>query len=120
MDPRRRRARRQIVLDDPHSIWPWHHQTFTIEDDTRQLLIRPSRPLKLEFGGQEITLGPTKGLWILAEDAICRSVMELDYQFDLEIRGSFFRRHYEGSLKLEVKDWVDNAAGIEIPLHSRR
>lgn len=116
----RQPARYQITGDDPHSIWPWHRQTFTIEDDTRQLLIRPSRPLKLEFGGQEIQLDAGKGLWILAEDVVCRSVMELDYNFDLATRGSFFRRHYEGTLLLEVKDWVDNAAGIALPMRSLR
>lgn len=116
----RQPARRQIEGDDPHSIWPWHRQTFTIEDDTRQLLIRPSRPLKLTFGGQEVVLRAGQGLWILAEDVVCRSVMELDYHFEFEVRGNFFRRHFEGTLQLEVKDWVDNAAGIDLPLRSQR
>lgn len=116
----RQPARREIETDDPHSIWPWHQQTFTIEDDVRQLVLRPSRPLKLSFAGQEVALGPGKGLWILADDAVCRSVMELDYQLDLEIRGRLFRKYFEGTLRLDLKDWVDNAAGAELRFESLR
>lgn len=116
----RQPARAKIEQDDPHSFWPWHRQILTIEDDTRQFLLRPSRPLKLAFAGQEVALSPEKGLWILADDAICRSLMEYDYELRLEIRGGLFRKHFEGELRLEAKDWVDNAAGLSLPLESRR
>jgi hypothetical protein len=116
----RQPARQKLEGDDPHSIWPWHRQTIQIEDDTRQLVLRPSRPLRLAFAGQEIELGPGKGLWILADDSVCRSIMEYDYELSLEIRGGLFRKHYEGRLRLEVKDWVDNAAGADLRFESRR
>ena len=116
----RQNARRVFENDDPHSFWPWHHQNLVVEDDTRQLLLRPSRPLRLTFAGQEVELGPGKGLWILADDAVCRSIMELDYELELEIAGGLFRKHFVGKLRIEVKDWVDNAAGVELPLVSHR
>jgi len=116
----RQPARRKLERNDPHSFWPWHHQVLTIEDDTRQLLLRPSRPLRLTFAGKEIELDSGRGLWILAEDEVCRSVMELDYELELEVRGRFWRKHFEGTLRLDVKDWVDNAAGTEIRFESRR
>lgn len=116
----RQPARREIETDDPHSLWPWHQQTFVIEDDVRQLVLRPSRPLRLSFAGEQIALGPGKGLWILADDAVCRSIMELDYSFELEIRGRFFRKHFAGRLRIDVKDWVDNAASADLPFESLR
>lgn len=116
----RQPARREIETDDPHSLWPWHQQTFVIEDDVRQLVLRPSRPLRLSFAGEEIALGPGKGLWILADDAVCRSIMELDYALELEIRGRFWRKHFAGRLRIDVKDWVDNAASADLPFESLR
>jgi len=116
----RQPARREIETDDPHSIWFWRRQTFVIEDDTRQVVLRPSRPLKLVFAGQEVQLDAGKGLWILGDDAVCRSLMELDYQLELEIRGGVFRKHFAGRLLIEAKDWVDNASGVELPFESRR
>ncbi len=92
----------------------------TLEDDTRQLLLRPSRPLAAASPARRSSSDQGKGLWILADDAICRSLMEYDYELALEIRGGLFRKHFEGELRLEVKDWVDNAAGVVLRLESRR
>lgn len=116
----RQPARRKLETDDPHSFWPWHQQTFVVEDDVRQLVLRPSRPLRLSFAGQEIALGPDKGLWILADDAVCRSIMELDYELTLEIQGRFFKKRFDGRLRLDIKDWVDNAAGADLRFESLR
>lgn len=114
----RQPARSRLEFDDPHSFWPWHQQEFTIENDPQQIVIRPSRPVRLRVAGQEVDLGPGQGLWILAEDEICDSLRELDYQLDLRIEGRGFKKHFVIELQLEAIDWVDNGARLSLKAES--
>lgn len=116
----RQPARQKIVTDDPHSFWPWRRLEFTVEHDSRQLVLRPNRAVVLEVDGQTIDLEGDQALWILASDTDCESLSAFDYQIELEVVGSFWRKRLEGRLRLEGLDWVDNGATAELRFVSKK
>lgn len=119
-DLARQPARQRLEVDDPRSLWPWNRLVWTIEHDSRQLVLRPSRQVKLALGDEVVELGPDHALWVIASDKECESLSTFDYQVEIEEQGSFFRKRLEGRLRLEAIDWVDNGAIGEARFTSQR
>ena len=124
-EPEPRRAKRQIEVDDPHSFWPWRKQIWTVRHDGHQVIVTPSRPVKVtvseavDSASEDLTvvLGPGRGIWVLAEDEACGPSLHLDYDLDIETEktGTFAKRGLL-TLRLGAEDGVTNAAGATLNL----
>ena len=102
-------SRQTLSVNDPHSFWFWRKQIWTFDRDSRQILIRPNRPVRVSVNGSsEVVLGPERGLWILAEDAICEEIERFDYRSTLEVVGGFWKKNTVLSFEIEARDPVDN------------
>ena len=102
-------SRHSMEVNDPHSWWPWRKQIWTLDRDSRQILLRPNRPVRvLVNGATEVVLGPERGLWVLAEDAICEVIDRLDYRSGLEVEGGLWKKKSILSLDIEARDPVEN------------
>ncbi len=102
-------SRQSLSINDPHSWLPWRKQIWTLDRDPRQILIRPNRPVRVRVNGSsEVVLGPERGLWILAEDAICEVIDRFDYGSVLEVEGGFLNKSTVLDFEIEARDPVDN------------
>ena len=111
----RHQARRFLEVKDPHRWWtPWKKQRWQVNLDGRQVVMRPNRSVRIEIAGQEVLLGPERGLWVLAEDAICDSVYRLDYELEISSEGRWPKKRSRLLLRLEAWDWVENNSRTEL------
>ncbi|MCG8461234.1 MAG: LysM peptidoglycan-binding domain-containing protein [Holophagales bacterium] len=109
---------RVLEVNDPHSIWPWRKQVWQITKDPRQVVVRPKRPVWVRIDGREFRLTPERGVWLLAEDAICDSIFRLEEDLDLRVKGRMFRKRSELTLRVEAWDWVENRAVGELVIET--
>ncbi|MEM8932112.1 MAG: LysM peptidoglycan-binding domain-containing protein [Acidobacteriota bacterium] len=104
---------------DPHTFWPWRKQSWWIERDPRQIVLRPNRPVIAEVEGQRVVLTPERGVWILVEDRVCRDLDRLDFDLRIDVDGKWpGRRSTAIVLRLAAEDLVTNAVQGELTLRT--
>ena len=102
-------SRQTVSVDDPHDWLPWRKQTWTIDRDPRQVVLRPNRPVRVSINDRvELILTPERGLWVLAEDPISGQVRRMDYRLTLNVEGGLTEKWSRLTIEMEAEDPVKN------------